>query len=1031
MNQSHHIDHHGGGVVAAASVESGLHERVSGISGIVDAVEDLLDDRVVDHAGDSVAAEQDALGGSQRQQEEIRADALRAAESPGDDVALGMFGRLRSRDLPRVDQLLHDRMVDADLAERVIVEAVDAGVSKVGQQPSGVLLVLDQHGRDAGGAGVPALVRATLRFAVLKDPHLGTGEHLGDVFSPATWVVALLGQPAELLDHDPAGDVAALMTTHPVGHHEDGRRDQEGVLVDLAHMTDLGGSPVMQVNRLHGRASGSSTMSHGVGPASSVEPMSGKEQAPPRTLADQLRRWPDERLAALLRSRPDLATPAPHDSAQLASRAATRSSVFRALDNLTRLELSVLDALVVAHQTNQSELVRIVHADPAATRSAIERLIGLALVWDSPGGLRALSGVSEALRGDESAGVSGLRPMSPDPVPDLESRLAAVSPRARALLEHVLSNGGEGTTGAARRTVSPTDATTPVEELIAHRLLVPRDGGVLVLPGEVGIALRGGHTTTTARDQVPPIATTDREQSLVDRTAGGAAFDAVRRTELLLDHWGLEPPGLLRGGGLGVRDLKAAATELQISVAETGLIIEVASAAGLLTSATDPDGREVWLPTDSFDTWAAGSTAERWVALALAWLDTTRLTSLIGARDPAGKSHNALAPDLSSSMAPDARSLALAQLADVEAGSVLAVGTGVPSLVERVGWLRPRRPALHRDLVAAAVHEAGLLGLVGAGGLSAAGRAVIEHDHDAALVAIAPHLPHPVDHVLLQADLTAVAPGPLETELARTLHLLADVESRGGATVYRFTNGSVRRAFDAGWSAMEVHDFIGSVSRTPIPQPLTYLVDDVARTFGTVRVGQAEAFLRADDEAALTELLHNPRASTLGLRRIAPTVLISTVPVDVLLPRLRELGAAPVVEAPDGTVRIARRDLLRARRPRTSRNHGAVQARAEAGVASVVTAIRSGDQAGASRPAGPALASTPSGALSALREAIEGRETVVIGYVDNHGASSDRVIDPVRLEGGQLSAYDHRSDDERLFAVHRITTVTPLAPHRT
>ena len=769
-------------------------------------------------------------------------------------------------------------------------------------------------------------------------------------------------------------------------------------------------------------------MSHGVGPASSVEGMSSKEQSPPRTLADQLRRWPDERLAALLRLRPDLATPAPHDSAQLASRAATRSSVLRALDDLTRLELSVLDALVVANQTTASELVDIVHADAAATRAVIERLVDLALVWESPGGLRPLSGVAEALRGDESVGVSGLRPMSPESASDVGARLAAISTRARALLDHVLANGGEGTTGTARRTVSPADAVTPVEELIARRLLVPRDGGVLVLPGEVGIALRGGHTTTSPRDQIPAIATTERDQSLVDRTGGGAAFDVVRRTELLLDHWGLEPPAMLRGGGLGVRDVKASAAELQVSAPEAGLIIEVATAAGLVTSATDPEGREVWLPTDSFDTWAAGSTAERWVALALAWLDTTRLPSLIGTRDPAGKSWNALAPDLSSSMAPDARSLALTQLAALDEGSVLATGTGVPSLVERVGWHRPRRPSVHRDLVAAAVHEAGLLGLVGAGGLSGAGRAIVDHDHDAALVAVTPHLPHPVDHVLLQADLTAVAPGPLETELARTLHLLADVESRGGATVYRFTAGSVRRAFDAGWSALEVHDFICSVSRTPVPQPLTYLVDDVARTFGTVRVGQAESFLRADDEAALTELLHHPKAGSLGLRRIAPTVLISTMSIDVLLPRLRELGSAPVVEAPDGTVRVARRDLLRARRPRASRARGAAQARAQATVASVVTAIRSGDRAEASRPASPAIATTPSSALAALREAIEGGDTVVIGYVDNHGASSNRVVDPLRLEGGQLSAHDHRSDDERLFAVHRITTVTPLVP---
>ena len=62
-----------------------------------------------------------------------------------------------------------------------------------------------------------------------------------------------------------------------------------------------------------------------------------------------------------------------------------------------------------------------------------------------------------------------------------------------------------------------------------------------------------------------------------------------------------------------------------------------------------------------------------------------------------------------------------------------------------------------------------------------------------------------------------------------------------------------------------------------MPQPLTYLVDDVVRTFGTVRVGHAESFLRADDEQALTELLHHPQAASLHLRRLAPTVLISTL----------------------------------------------------------------------------------------------------------------------------------------------------------
>ncbi|MGZ6793073.1 MAG: helicase-associated domain-containing protein, partial [Mycobacteriales bacterium] len=65
-----------------------------------------------------------------------------------------------------------------------------------------------------------------------------------------------------------------------------------------------------------------------------------------RSLADQLRGWSDEQLARLLAARPDLTTPAPLDSAQLASRAATRSSLLRALDGLDLLSLAVLDALV-------------------------------------------------------------------------------------------------------------------------------------------------------------------------------------------------------------------------------------------------------------------------------------------------------------------------------------------------------------------------------------------------------------------------------------------------------------------------------------------------------------------------------------------------------------------------------------------------------------------------------------------------------------------------------------------------------------
>ncbi|WP_163008931.1 helicase-associated domain-containing protein, partial [Streptomyces sp. S5] len=167
----------------------------------------------------------------------------------------------------------------------------------------------------------------------------------------------------------------------------------------------------------------------------------------------------------------------------------------------------------------------------------------------------------------------------------------------------------------------------------------------------------------------------------------------------------------------------------------------------------------------------------------------------------------------------------------------------------------------------------------------------------AAVVAalLAPLLPEPLDHVLLQADLTAVAPGPLVRPLAEALGVLADVESKGGATVYRFTPGSVRRALDAGRSATELHAFLDRHSRTPVPQPLTYLIDDVARRHGLLRVGAASSYVRCDDESVLDEILADRRATALRLRRLAPTVVAAQADPRTLIEGLKRdpVGQCP------------------------------------------------------------------------------------------------------------------------------------------
>src|SRR4029450_13178653 len=68
--------------------------------------------------------------------------------------------------------------------------------------------------------------------------------------------------------------------------------------------------------------------------------------------------------------------------------------------------------------------------------------------------------------------------------------------------------------------------------------------------------------------------------------------------------------------------------------------------------------------------------------------------------------------------------------------------------------------------------------------------------------------PSPVERFVIQNDLTAVTPGPLQHRVAAGLRMLADQESRGGAGVYRFSATSVRRAFNQGWSSAEVQHWL-------------------------------------------------------------------------------------------------------------------------------------------------------------------------------------------------------------------------------
>jgi hypothetical protein len=357
--------------------------------------------------------------------------------------------------------------------------------------------------------------------------------------------------------------------------------------------------------------------------------------------------------------------------------------------------------------------------------------------------------------------------------------------------------------------------------------------------------------------------------------------------------------------------------------------------------------------------------------------------------------------------------------------------------------------------------ESARLGLVGLGALTSYGRVLVgppapdavsqddplglrpgagaAHGTSPAARALDPLLPQPIDHVVIQADLTVVVPGPPEPALAAELELIAEHESTGGAIVYRLTVDSLRRGLDAGYAAEDLHRLFARRSRTGVPQALTYLVDDVARRHGGLRAGPAGAYLRSDDEALIAQVLTDRRLAGLGLRRLAPTVLVSPYPSGRTLGALREAGYAPVPEDASGAAVLsrprARRAAARGAIPGRVADPLVPPALTPPRLLGIVEQIRRGDAAtraarrtpvtvrAANGHAGdkPAAVQAHTQALAILQQAVREKALVWVGYVDAHGSSASRLVRPVSIGGGYLRAEDERTDMLHTFALHRIT----------
>ncbi|MFE2230635.1 helicase-associated domain-containing protein [Streptomyces kronopolitis] len=589
------------------------------------------------------------------------------------------------------------------------------------------------------------------------------------------------------------------------------------------------------------------------------------------------------------------------------------------------------------------------HAEPLARRPAPTELRGLAsTLWsyetlhqlvvhlDHP----RLTVLATAARlSQERTGQAAPGPAAPAPGADYQSLMAHRLSFAHLAGEPVPAQDVFAALGAPSPGPTRTAAENALHALCDDGLAAPADDGTIVVPPRAP-QLLAAHDLGPFLADAPrpaPDATSEEPTATVPPTpphdesqAAVVTLDAT--VERLLASLATQPAALRKSGGLTVREIKRLAKAAGAGEPHTRLLLDLTLAAGLIALTRTPSGITA-LPTGAYDDWLTRPPGARLAPVLAAWSDLWDIPT----HTPFGETPTALVRG-HDRHAPAFRHALLAALATVPLGAGVPL-PGLPlteppphepdhrssltDLLRAADWHRPlavTRQPMAEERAAHTLHEAVYLGLAAHGTLTPLGRALLT-DPQSLGEPLAALLPQLLEQAHFQADLTAVVPGRPSTALTGLLASAADRESEGHAVTWRFTPQSVRHALDSGHTATTLLEDLTRASVTgTLPQPLVYLVQDAARAHGRMRVLPAACCIRSDDETLLKELAAHRALRPLGLREIAPTVLVSARPPAATLDALRAAGYAPALESDTGATTVERLPAHRTTAPAPARN---------------------------------------------------------------------------------------------------------------
>jgi hypothetical protein len=284
---------------------------------------------------------------------------------------------------------------------------------------------------------------------------------------------------------------------------------------------------------------------------------------------------------------------------------------------------------------------------------------------------------------------------------------------------------------------------------------------------------------------------------------------------------------------------------------------------------------------------------------------------------------------------------------------------------------------------------------------------LLEGNLESATKLLALNLPKTQNRIIVQADLTIIAVGPLPTDKELELRRFVETERIGVASTYRISTLSVTYGLETGLVEQDIRALLTELSGTALPQPVDYLIREAATRFGRLVLREVPngTLIQSEDLILLTQILNDSTLKTVSITKTSESTLESRFELDIVYYLLRESRYA--------AIRKDSKDQVISSWRAAGSNESALTKTSS--VIEDIQRLRDHDKRLGEAPEGQDI-------VRQIEMAIKTKATIWVSLQMN-GTKREFPIEPTGLANGRLRGKDRQADCERVLPLASVTGI--------